>query len=867
MNNEEARIMLLQLIEKQELSRESQKNVDICYDMLLKCLFEEMDKYLPKVGTWSSKFLRVKKPYWNAELMSLWKEMCRNESDYLKFRGPYHVKKLLKTRFSDASKLFHRALRRAERDYNKMQQNRIESVCTDDPKKFWAYIKKLGPKSKNLIPQEVYNEDGEIITDLNFVLNKWKEEYYKLYKPTCDTFDDNFYSHVLDLLHMAENRMADPLYVENPELNGNISRREVDIVINGLKNRKAVGIDKIPNEVLKTENVKNCLHNFFQYYFDTGLLPTHWLKAIIKPIPKSKTNDPRIPLNYRGVNLLSCIYKAYSCIINNRLSSYLERYHLIEDEQNGFRGGRSCLEHIYTLYSIIKNRKNQSKDTYVAFVDFTKCFDLIDRNILFYKLTEYGIDGKMYHTLKKMYCITDTKSCVNFNNSLTDWFHTTNGCRQGDVTSPTAFSIVINDLIKELKYTGLGVEINDMTICVLAYADDIALLADTPENLQKLISKMHTWCNKWRFIKNPSKSNIVHFRNPPKAQTVYKFMLGNTGKELKIVESYKYLGVILDQYLTFMKATDVLSNASGRALGSMINKYKSMKEMGYSTYSKLFYAMVTPVMDYGSAIWGGKSYDSLDAVFNRAQRFFTGVHRLCPIDGFTGDMGWVTNRVRWKIETLRLWNRLIRTDKNRLLYRMFKWDMACHNSDNKANFSSSVKQIMCEIKLKNSYNNLNTVNIDKAKECLMDKLEGDWRKSVQRKVKLELYDAIKCNYGAEKYLLLNTDKFEKSLLSQLRYGILPIRIETGRFTNESREERVCTLCTTNTIESVEHFLFECEAYDAQRLPFVTKAQSVINNWDELTQIECLKYLFEVIPRTLGKYVKEIFLYRREKIYR
>ncbi len=100
-----------------------------------------------------------------------------------------------------------------------------------------------------------------------------------------------------------------------------------------------MGIDKIPNEILKTENVKNCLHSFFQYYFDTGLLPTHWLEAIIKPIPKSKTNDPRIPLNYRGVNLLSCIYKTYSCIINNRLSSYLERYHLIEDEQNGFRGG------------------------------------------------------------------------------------------------------------------------------------------------------------------------------------------------------------------------------------------------------------------------------------------------------------------------------------------------------------------------------------------------------------------------------------------------------------------------------------------------------------------------------------------------
>ncbi len=102
-------------------------------------------------------------------------------------------------------------------------------------------------------------------------------------------------------------------------------------------------------------------------------------------------------------------------------------------------------------------------------------------------------------------------------------------------------------------------------------------------------------------------------------------------------------------------------------------------------------------MDYGAAIWGGKAYDNLSNVFNRAQRFFTGVHRLCPIDGFTGDMGWPSNRVRWKLETLRLWNRLVGTDKNRLLYKVFNWDMTCHQNSNKSNFAARVKQILCEI--------------------------------------------------------------------------------------------------------------------------------------------------------------------------
>ncbi len=296
----------------------------------------------------------------------------------------------------------------------------------------------------------------------------------------------------------------------------------------------------------------------------------------------------------------------------------------------------------------------------------------------------------------------------------------------------------------------------------------------------------------------------------------------------------------LDQYLTFMKATTVLGNASGRALGGMINKYKGLGEMGYETYTKMFESLVCPVMDYSSAIWGSKSYDTLDNVFNRAQRFFTGVHRLCPIDGFTGDMGWVNNRTRWKIETLRLWNRLLKTEKDRLVYKVLQWDMASHRINNKANFASNVKQILCQIKSKRSYNDMNTIDIDYARKSLMDCVENEWKRSACNKTKLELYNNIKHKFGAERYLLLNIE-YEKSLLSQLRYGILPLRIETGRFCNEKREDRLCVFCDTNTVENTEHFLFECSLYDHQRLNFINTVYDYIDNWEELSYTECLQH--------------------------
>ncbi len=306
---------------------------------------------------------------------------------------------------------------------------------------------------------------------------------------------------------------------------------------------------------------------------------------------------------------------ATGSIINKRLTSYLENNNLLEDVQNGFRHDRNCIDHIFVLYTIIRNRKNQSLDTFVAYIDFYKCFDIIDRNLLFLKLTQYGVDGKMYDALKSMY--SNTYSRVNINDKFTDWFQTNNGCRQGDVISPTAFSIMINDLLKELNGSGIGVRIDmNLLVTVLAFADDIVLLAESEKDLQRLIDIVYRWSMKWRFIVNPEKSNVVHYRNAPKAQTNVVFKLHENGPVLEKVRDYKYLGVFLDEYLTFSKTTSVLATAGGRALGGMINKYKSLNELGYETYTKLYNSLVAPIIDYGSAIWGFKGYDCIEKVQN-----------------------------------------------------------------------------------------------------------------------------------------------------------------------------------------------------------------------------------------------------------
>ena len=108
------------------------------------------------------------------------------------------------------------------------------------------------------------------------------------------------------------------------------------------------------------------------------------------------------------------------------------------EEQNGFRAKRSCADHVFTLHSIIKQRQCEKKNTFVTFIDFSKAFDCINREMLLYKLIQYGIDGRMYFILKALY--TNTESCVRVNSFLTKWFKTLFGVRQGDSLSPMLFS-------------------------------------------------------------------------------------------------------------------------------------------------------------------------------------------------------------------------------------------------------------------------------------------------------------------------------------------------------------------------------------------------------------------------------------------
>ena len=85
--------------------------------------------------------------------------------------------------------------------------------------------------------------------------------------------------------------------------------------------------------------------------------------------------------------------KIFSSVLNNQICKYLEQHELLADEQNGFRRNRACIDHLFVLTSIIRNRKGEP--TFACYVDMLKAYDFLHRDSMFYKIASCGIRGKI----------------------------------------------------------------------------------------------------------------------------------------------------------------------------------------------------------------------------------------------------------------------------------------------------------------------------------------------------------------------------------------------------------------------------------------------------------------------------------------
>ena len=116
----------------------------------------------------------------------------------------------------------------------------------------------------------------------------------------------------------------------------------------------------------------------FREIWERETIPEAWKTGLIVKLPKK--GDLGNCDNWRGVTLLPITSKVFSKIIHTRLAEVVDEY--IKQEQAGFRPGRSCSDHIFTLRQILAQSKELNAPLYANFIDFEKAFDSIHRDSL-----------------------------------------------------------------------------------------------------------------------------------------------------------------------------------------------------------------------------------------------------------------------------------------------------------------------------------------------------------------------------------------------------------------------------------------------------------------------------------------------------
>ena len=164
--------------------------------------------------------------------------------------------------------------------------------------------------------------NGEMYTDENTVLAHWAQEFKGLLTPP--PMDETIQQR-LHYITESNRRREQTIVYNNLEINHPFAEEEVRKLVMKSNNGNAPGLDSIIYEALKNNTSIKTLVTLFNICLSKGMVPTIRGKAILSPIPKLNSADPRVPLNYRGISLLPVISKLYTAGLSHRIPTIFEK--------------------------------------------------------------------------------------------------------------------------------------------------------------------------------------------------------------------------------------------------------------------------------------------------------------------------------------------------------------------------------------------------------------------------------------------------------------------------------------------------------------------------------------------------------------
>ena len=534
-------------------------DLDKIFEDLKHCILQASKYTLPSISN-RGKFRII--PGWNENCRDLY---YKARDDFLLWNSLGRIRTgIIFQAMKDSRKSFKEALNYCKANETQIRKEKIINSYNEKSKiQFWKNVRQFTPKNDNWLIDGKTNsfEIATIFTD------KYKQVL------------DNAACH---------SSYANIECETNRDIKSNLFFHKYRIIEAITELNQGIGFDGIHTNHVKFAGPTfiNFLGRIFASCLRHSYLPYDLIKGVIKPVLKGTTCKSKSE-NFRPVMNSSVFLK----ILEYCFIPILKQYLKIDSLQFGFQHGSSCDHAITAVKETILNYKKGNTNVHAAAIDLTKAYDRVNHDILINKLLDAGTPILIVKLLQ--YMLENTYACVEINGTHGDSFRIRNGVRQGGCSSSILFAYYIDQVLIEVKNTGIGCKLSNETVNIIAFADDIILMSPTYQGLKKLFERACEIIDKLCLKININKSKYIIFKHKRTVRAHNILRIQNL--TLEKVASITYLGVILSEDLDLGCDVDRLVKSFLGQFNSMINKFNFLSGdvLGFlfKTYCCSFYGV------------------------------------------------------------------------------------------------------------------------------------------------------------------------------------------------------------------------------------------------------------------------------------
>ena len=292
----------------------------------------------------------------------------------------------------------------------------------------------------------------------------------------------------------------------------------------------------IENIIFAGEKFLDLLHRNINFIFENQLIPEFIKIGLLSPIFKNK-GDKHQAKNYRSIVVLLIFIKLIEFIARIDLRPILLSKQ--SPIQRGFTEGTSPINAAVIFEEVYREFEDQNNPFYIALLDAKSAFDVVVLKILMRKAYLLGIDLSTWLIIDELH--RNTRSVVKSNNQISQEFYSSQGVKQGALLSADLYKLYLEDMLNTLSLYKIGCTIGSINVNAVACADDVALISDTPYDLQILLNTAVLYSQKHHYTLQPQKSVIIPVNEKLSKSNKPTHTFRINGEEMPNVEKSSHL--------------------------------------------------------------------------------------------------------------------------------------------------------------------------------------------------------------------------------------------------------------------------------------------------------------------------------------